>query len=68
MTTIDIRVLDERIREHLPAYATAGAAGVDPRVSNFHVYNFPRLQNYALRNCSPGLTGNHNIQTGEQLA
>ena len=28
---IDLRVLDERIREHLPAYATAGAAGMDLR-------------------------------------
>jgi dUTP pyrophosphatase len=31
MVTIDFRVLDERIREHLPAYATAGAAGMDLR-------------------------------------
>jgi dUTP pyrophosphatase len=29
--TIDLKVLDERIREHLPAYATAGAAGMDLR-------------------------------------
>ena len=31
MVTIDFRVLDDRIREHLPAYATAGAAGMDLR-------------------------------------
>ena len=29
--TIDLRILDERIRAHLPAYATAGAAGMDLR-------------------------------------
>jgi dUTP pyrophosphatase len=28
---IDLRVLDERIRAHLPAYATAGSAGMDLR-------------------------------------
>jgi len=30
-TSIDLRILDERIRPHLPAYATAGAAGMDLR-------------------------------------
>ena len=29
--TIDLRVLDERIRDLLPAYATSGAAGMDLR-------------------------------------
>ena len=31
MKRLDIRILDERIREHLPAYATAGSAGLDIR-------------------------------------
>lgn len=31
MTTIDVRVLDERVRDLLPAYATAGSAGLDLR-------------------------------------
>jgi dUTP pyrophosphatase len=29
--TLDIRILDERIRAQLPAYATAGSAGLDLR-------------------------------------
>jgi dUTP diphosphatase len=29
--TIDIKVLDDRIRPHLPSYATAGSAGMDLR-------------------------------------
>jgi dUTP pyrophosphatase len=29
--TIDVRILDERVREMLPAYATPGAAGMDLR-------------------------------------
>ena len=29
--TLDIKVLDEKIRPHLPAYATAGSAGLDLR-------------------------------------
>ena len=31
MTTIDLQVLDERVAAHLPAYATAGSAGLDLR-------------------------------------
>jgi dUTP pyrophosphatase len=31
MTTIDLQVLDARMAEHLPAYATPGAAGLDLR-------------------------------------
>ncbi len=31
MPSIDLRVLDERIRELLPAYATTGSAGLDLR-------------------------------------
>lgn len=29
MKTIDLKILDERVRDSLPAYATAGAAGLD---------------------------------------
>jgi dUTP pyrophosphatase len=28
---LDVRILDEKIRAHLPAYATAGSAGLDLR-------------------------------------
>jgi dUTP pyrophosphatase len=31
MTDIDLKVLDARIADHLPAYATAGSAGLDLR-------------------------------------
>ena len=31
MKTLDVKILDERIRAHLPAYATAGSAGLDLR-------------------------------------
>ena len=31
MRKLDIKILDERIREHLPAYATSGSAGLDIR-------------------------------------
>ena len=31
MTIIDLKVLDERMAGHLPAYATAGSAGLDLR-------------------------------------
>jgi dUTP pyrophosphatase len=36
MTTIDLKILDERIREHLPAYATSGSAGMDLRACIDH--------------------------------
>ena len=31
MTHVDVRILDERIADKLPAYATAGRAGLDLR-------------------------------------
>ena len=31
MTTIDLKILDPRLREQMPAYATAGSAGLDLR-------------------------------------
>jgi dUTP pyrophosphatase len=31
MQKLDIRILDPRLREHLPQYATSGAAGLDLR-------------------------------------
>jgi dUTP pyrophosphatase len=31
MVIIDLKILDKRIREHLPAYATSGSAGMDLR-------------------------------------
>lgn len=31
MHQIDVKILDQRLREHLPHYATAGAAGLDLR-------------------------------------
>ena len=31
VATIDLRILDERVRAHLPAYATNGSAGMDLR-------------------------------------
>jgi dUTP pyrophosphatase len=31
LTVIDVRVLDQRVAGHLPAYATAGSAGLDLR-------------------------------------
>ncbi len=37
MRTVDVRVLDPRLAEHLPEYATPGAAGLDLRACIEHV-------------------------------
>ena len=34
---IDVKILDPRLRNHLPAYATAGSAGLDLRACIEHV-------------------------------
>lgn len=31
MKTVDIKILDQRMKEHLPSYATSGSAGLDLR-------------------------------------
>lgn len=31
MKTVDVKILDPRMRDHMPAYATAGSAGLDLR-------------------------------------
>lgn len=33
MPTIDLKILDPRLQSHLPAYATAGSAGLDLRAA-----------------------------------
>lgn len=37
MKKIDIKILDARLRNHLPAYATPGSAGLDLRACTEHV-------------------------------
>lgn len=34
---IDVKILDQRLRNHLPAYATSGSAGLDLRACIEHV-------------------------------
>ncbi|MDB5920150.1 MAG: dUTP diphosphatase, partial [Massilia sp.] len=36
MKTIDIKILDPRMKELLPPYATAGSAGLDLRACDLH--------------------------------
>ncbi|HQZ46387.1 MAG TPA: dUTP diphosphatase [Usitatibacteraceae bacterium] len=36
MKKLDVRILDERMRTHLPAYATGGSAGLDLRACLDH--------------------------------
>jgi dUTP pyrophosphatase len=37
MATIDIKILDQRVKNSLPAYATPGSAGLDLRACTEHV-------------------------------
>ena len=37
MTTIDFKLLDERLAGQLPAYATPGSAGLDLQIGRAHV-------------------------------
>jgi len=37
MRKIDLKILDPRLQEHLPAYATSGSAGLDLRACIAHV-------------------------------
>jgi len=37
MRAVDLRVIDPRLREHLPGYATPGSAGLDLRACIEHV-------------------------------
>jgi dUTP pyrophosphatase len=37
MRKIDLKILDPRLQEHLPAYATSGSAGLDLRACIEHV-------------------------------
>jgi dUTP pyrophosphatase len=37
MKTIDIKILDDRLKQHPPCYATPGAAGLDLRACIEHV-------------------------------
>ena len=38
---VDIRILDARLKQHLPAYATPGSAGLDLRACIEHVQTLP---------------------------
>jgi dUTP pyrophosphatase len=37
MKKIDLKILDERLKQHPPAYATSGSAGLDLRACTEHV-------------------------------
>ncbi|TCV81237.1 dUTP diphosphatase [Sulfurirhabdus autotrophica] len=37
MRNIDLKIMDERLKEHLPCYATPGSAGLDLRACIDHV-------------------------------
>jgi dUTP diphosphatase len=58
--TIDLKILDLRVRSHLPAYATAGSAGLDLRACIEATLTIPPGETHlvstgvAIHICDPG--------------
>ena len=43
---IDVRILDERLRQHMPTYATPGSAGLDLRACRGPAAGLRRLRQF----------------------